>query len=348
MNLKSQEKKMKKVNWLTTGGIVLLLLVVSIWQSPAVFGETTLPQGLSSEEVIEALTGEDVTRLEGGMLPYYSTENKLNYFQSGEFTFRVDSVSGQFIEVYPFDSSREFTLMHKELELEELEELAKEYIEKLNIQVNYDLLRLNIGDKGELNYFFRWNAGSPEATGFGNFFIQVGLTKDGQLLNLVNTLPFMKQESYSREELSATVPNSFTEVYANDGSYWGIDNGNPLSASGYGYCGSANGSWCSPYSIRYATTMTGIETVKAHWSPRGNLNTRVSAYIPSNYETTTSACYKVNGVSYPCLNQSIYYDTWLLITPNKISSGINSVALGNKDPNRSSYVACDEIWVYDY
>ena len=124
---------MKKTNWLIAGVFLLLLLVVSIWQAPVVSANAVLPQVLTSEEVIKTVMGEDVTQLEGGILPYYSVENKLDFYQSGEFTFRVDSSSGQFVEVYPYDSSKEFTLKHEELELEELEKIAKEYIEKLNI-----------------------------------------------------------------------------------------------------------------------------------------------------------------------------------------------------------------------
>ena len=186
---------MKKTNWLLAGVFLLLLLVVSIWQAPVVSANAVLPQVLTSEEVIKTVMGEDVTQLEGGILPYYSVENKLDFYQSGEFTFRVDSSSGQFVEVYPYDSSKEFTLKHEEIELEELEKIAKEYIEKLNIKVDYELLTLQIGNKGKVNYFFRWNTGNPEDADFGKFFIQVGLTKDGQLLNLVNTLPFMRQDS---------------------------------------------------------------------------------------------------------------------------------------------------------
>ena len=186
---------MKKMNRILTSCILVLILAVSYRSTPLVSAESGLPQELNPEKIIEGLTGVEVTRLESGILPYYSVENELDVYQSGEFTFRSDSVSGQFIEVYPSDNSKVFTMKNEELSLIELEKLAKDIIMKLAIKVDYDLLTLQVGNKGELNYFFRWNTGSPKKVDFGKFYIQVGLTKDGQLLNLVNTLPFMEPSS---------------------------------------------------------------------------------------------------------------------------------------------------------
>lgn len=184
---------MNKPNKFLVSSILLLILVVSFHSKPYVSADARLLQESNPVEIIESMTGEDVTLLEGGVLPYYSMENELDFYQSGEFTFRVDSKSGQIVEVYPADSSTVFALKDKEISLDELETLAKDIIAQLAIEVEYELLTLQVGSKGEVNYFFRWNGGDPNETDFGKCYIQVGLTKDGQLLNLVNTLPFMKQ-----------------------------------------------------------------------------------------------------------------------------------------------------------
>lgn len=340
---------MKKLRLVPIMCILISLIAISIQPSTAVKAIANSQGSIDVKTLITELSGQEVKRLESGKLPYYSTEKILDQYVSGEFTYRVDSSTGQLVEVMSTDPGTQNVQINKNLDKDELQRLAINYIEKCKLNVNLDELSLVIGNKGEVNYFYRWNHGLLGDPSYGKYYVQVGFTKDGQLLNLVNTLPFMN-ESESAINQGVELPdsmNTFTEVYANDGSYWS-SSGGPSSITDYGYCGSPSGSWCSPYSIRYAFTNVNSDAITGTWSPSPNTNTKASAFVPSNYATTTSACYYLNGIKGLCVNQNNYYDSWVSIITNYISGGISTIKLGNKGPSSSTFTAWDETWVYDY
>lgn len=336
---------MKKLNKVFMSIVSLLIVLASISNNHTDIAMASyLSQTNTSESLIWEITGEDVQWIENEKLPYYSMENDLEVFVSGDLQFRIDSASGQIIEIMPTDPGKLFPIVGTWLNEDDLENLATTYIVKAKINVDFSALNLEIFNKEETNYFFRWSTGQPNTPEYGKNYIQIGFTKDGQFLNLVNTLPFSSKMDSSSNK-SDNNPMAFNEIYANRGGYW-QSWGNPTQVSGYGYCGSSSGYWCSPHSIDYAYTES-VSRKGGKWLPNANSNTKAAAYIPSNYATTTSACYYVNNISSACVNQSIYFNTWVTITPNKYTNGITVVSLNNNSSNIGTMIAWDEIWVFD-
>lgn len=182
---------MKNINkiFLSIGSVLILLASISF--SPSDVTKASFkPQPNTFESLIHGITGEDVQWVENEKLPYYSMENDLDVFVSGDFQFRIDSASGQIIEIMPTDPGKIFSVAGAELRDDDLKNLATEFIAKAEIDLDFALLTLEVFNKEETNYFFRWSTGQPNTPEYGKYSIQVGFTKDGQFLNLVNTLPF--------------------------------------------------------------------------------------------------------------------------------------------------------------
>ncbi|MFZ3070988.1 MAG: hypothetical protein WA110_07710 [Anaerolineaceae bacterium] len=324
-------------------GVLLAVTLLFASSTPAIanVNQSKVPDEIDVVGRIEAISGQPATYIEKEKLPYYSPDNVLSKYITGDFSYLVDDVTRQIIEIMPVnDQTVEYSTEALYTE-DELYQMAVEFIQQVSPELVLDELTLKPGNKENINYFFRWIDERVKTPDGGPGYIQVGISRGGSILNLVNTIPFGGKNTV----------NQFNEIYANDGNYWYNETHNLISVPSYGYCGSPSGSWCSPYTIRYTTTTTGQATASAYWGPNSNTNTKASAFIPSNHATTTGACYYINGSSSAsqCVNQLSYYDTWVVITPNPYTSGISTIRLNNHVASGSgSKVAWDEVWVYTY
>ncbi len=70
---------------------------------------------------------------------------------------------------------------------EQLEQMARTFITE-RTSVNLSSLTPNHGNKGETNYFFRWENRTQVIKDGGHPLIQVGFTRGGDLLSYTNTL----------------------------------------------------------------------------------------------------------------------------------------------------------------
>ncbi len=182
-------------------------------------------------------------------------------------------------------------------------------------------------------------------------FIQVAYSQSGDLVHFVNTLPLVDQTSQTIIAVNfvASPALVFNEVYANGGAYWQwvIGSGNTQSNAGYCYIVG----WCSPKNFYWKATCYGCTSAKGRWNANPSTTVKASAFVPSTHATTLQACYRTfynGGASSTeyCINQNIYYNTWVSITPIP-PYNIKKIELPNiQDSSSLKEIGWDETNVY--
>jgi hypothetical protein len=230
-----------------------------------------------------------------------------------------------------------------------LKEMAQKIIiDFLGSKVDFNSLIYTLGKK-EGTFFFRWEEAIKKIDGGAPAYIQVGLSNNGDFLNLINTLPYGKDatqaDSHDRTSAYPKI-GPFNQIYSNDGSYWSRS-GTMSSATG-GYCYLYPATWCTPTTYRYRSGSTSGGAVGT-WTPNSNTNTKASVFIPSN-NATASATYAIRlgnqATNYYTVNQNVWYNTWVSITSGASQWGIVRISLENNGPTNKVF-AWDEVWVFN-
>lgn len=292
-------------------------------------------------QMIQSIEPGDVMYLDRDLAPY-DISISLERYQTAKFIYSIDIATNQVIKIVPVEEwNFNVDAIYSS---EELEAKAREFISLVAKEINLDDLTPAFGNKSGEMFFFRWEDRSRILSGDShmNPFIQVGFSHGGDLLNFENTLSLSTVSSMS----SLT---SFNEIYSNGGSHWDWLQGSYIQKDNAGYCYLYGGSWCTPKNFYCQYTNRGTVTAKGQWKPNSNPNVKASAFIPSTYATTTMACYrnKYNGGTHEkCINQSIWYNTWVSITSMSLNN-IQKIILSNAvDFSTKLWIAWDETWVY--
>lgn len=299
-------------------------------------------------QLVHSLDNDTVTYVDQIITPYDNLA-RIERYETGKYQYSIDINTDQIIEIFLVDDRKYSTeALFSE---DQLMKLAVDYTKKYIGDYNLDQLPIQISDKEKTIFFFRWEDKSKNLTSGITPFIQISLSKGGDVVNYVNTIPL---SSYSLPMPSshklATTLELFNEIYANGGNYWTGVLGFPVSTqSNAGYCYLYD--TCSPQNFYYANTCFGCSSKIGRWSPRSSLAYVVeAAFIPGTHATTLIACYDsyYNGGSTAhekCINQSIYSDVWVYTTQNALYD-IRRVDLSNQsDGSATREIAWDEIWV---
>ena len=192
-------------------------------------------------------------------------------------------------------------------------------------------------------------------------FIQVAISRAGDLLNYENTLPIsIKQQGTILDSIfsiPSVVAIGANEYYSNGGSRWGWEISSSYSTqNNAGYCYS-QGSWCTPKNYYFASSPSGNNTYsgtyhRGKWTATSYMrsrNTKTAAYIPCN--NATAYVFYFNwyngGASHyaGAVNQQIWCNTWA--TSSSTLYDIQRVVLANTSETCcNKEIAWDEIWDY--
>ncbi len=108
------------------------------------------------------------------------------YVSGGDY-IEVDRRTNQVIQIGPASQSKAYDTTARYTPAQ-LETMARAFIARCAGNVHLDTLTANHGNKGGVNYFFRWEDNNRSLDFGMHPFIQVGLTRGGDLLGYVNTL----------------------------------------------------------------------------------------------------------------------------------------------------------------
>lgn len=312
-------------------------------------------QRIGAMQLVQSIDGGEVSYLDRDRIPYDMTAD-LERYSGKRYVYLVDIATGQIIQVALIDQN-DYRL-DPALSKIELGTKARAFAARIAGSMDLDGLVLSTGDKVGETFFFRWEDQTKTLPSGFHPFLQVGISRAGDLLNIVNTLPFSKvnpdsnDAPLSSQGIEAQPISTFSEVYANGGDYWSwvITTRTYYTVSNAGYCYIAG--WCSPKNFYYTTTCHGCTDRKGRWTPNYNPhNANAYAFIPSTHATHKQAAYKVyyNGGSryqYGYVDQSIWYNTWVRVTTT-LRYNITRIDLGNlSDSSTTRKVAWDETWVY--
>ena len=302
---------------------------------------------------------DKATHVEKSNLPYYGKDAIVDIYLADGMFYSVDTITQDIVEIEPDVMSYQVDSVYDENQLQGLAETI--IADFLGDKVKLDKLSFSLNQKIG-TYFFRWDdVTKKNDDGFA--FIQVGLSQNGDFLNLVNTLPFgNKFSAGSTKALLLLNPNPsligpFNQIYANGGSYWTAGNGAYLLSATGGYYSlyptGCSGTFCSKY---YYSTATSSAFISGKWTPNANTNTKAAAFIPYGSNATATVKYEIKPIGsasiFKLIDQNAYGNTWVNITPvTVVTSGISYIKLfdvGFNGTGTSSYkVAWDEVWVYN-
>ena len=268
--------------------------------------------------------------------------------------YSTDAVSQQIVEIIPQDIQYKTDATFSQNELKgQAEKLISDF---LGNNVDLSTLSFSIGKKIG-TYFFRWDDNARKLDDGTPAYIQVGLSANGDFLNLINTLPFGNTPTISKgsntgQPASLAVSpmvGPFNDVYANGSpTYWRGSVSFTQRTGGWYYLhpSGCSGTFCSKFYTAPGSSSGGID---GQWNARANSNTEASVFIPSTYASAT-VTYSVGtnnqGTIRTQVNQNIWFNSWVLLTSSAVSSGISLVLLVNVAASGTS-VAWDECWVYN-
>lgn len=306
---------------------------------------------------IAALDGSYPSYILRTVFPY-NPDVAVEKYATDKYTYSVNMVTGQILEVMPLDSTRfrrEASAETSNLSYSDLEQRAVTYIKTVEENLDISNLQANFSDKVGRNYFFRWEDPAIKLPDGTTSFIQVGLSSHGKLLNYVNTLSVAQQKQVSLIEkhlFPRPVFASFNEVYANGGGYWSWLSGGSSSSttSNAGYCYFAG--WCSPTNFYWgytdATTSPNTPYINGQWDVNPSSQyIYLLAYVPSinatAYAKYTATFNNGSNTDYATIDQSVYSNVWVSVLGPHLNYGV--VKLDNDDDTANFKVAWDEVWL---
>lgn len=144
-------------------------------------------------QMIQNLEPGDVTLTDIGAVPYYSLNHDLTHYETKTRLYLVYSNSHDIIEITPKDlpQGSELTPLAP-LGEKELEQKARAFVALASPKVNLDGLTFAMTSKVE-TFFFRWEDHTKVLDDGSSYpYVQVGFSRDGELLNYYNTLPLAR------------------------------------------------------------------------------------------------------------------------------------------------------------
>jgi hypothetical protein len=314
---------------------------------------------------VKSVEDTGVTYVEKTGTPYNKGAT-LEVYQTEELVYFVDIATNQIIKRFILDDwAYSVEPIYSQ---DELETMAREFVAQIG---GVDLAELNPKFDNKLGetFFFRWEDLSRRLDGNIHPFVQVGLSRAGDFLNYVNTMPLVAQASNPIQDmdLGPLTPASiiyphlssflglnkigfatyFNEVYANGGNYWHRVYGSMTTQSNAGYCYIAG--WCSPKHFYYKNTCYGCSSAKGRWEPNTNPTVRPYAFIPNTHATHLQACYQNyygSTMQERCRNQAIFDNDWIFTSYNSLYN-IKKIDLSNlSDSIVTKEVAWDETWLW--
>lgn len=123
-------------------------------------------------------------------MPYYDLDSMIDIYLSDGLSYYVDEDTQAVVQIFtPDEYLHETTTDYSEDQLRNMAEtIAYSFIKG---DTRLESLSFSLGQKMD-NYFFHWDDTSKQLYDGTHPFIQIGLSQNGDFLNLVNTLPFSK------------------------------------------------------------------------------------------------------------------------------------------------------------
>lgn len=286
---------------------------------------------------------EKAAHVETSRKPYYGQNAVVDTYELDGIYYSVDTTTGEVTEIIPNVINYEITANYTE---DQLRVMAEEIVMKfLGEKVDLSQMTLSVGQKIG-TFFFRWEDQVKKLDDGTIAFVQVGLSQNGDFLNLINTLPFGHGTPKVRPIIkkSPNLIGPFNQIYANGGSYWS-KNGSMTPVTG-GYFYLYPQSYCTaPYCYQF---LYSSSNAAGGWYPPANSNTKAAVFIPGTH-AIGGVTYQVKDsrsivVSNYYVLQNAWYDTWVSITTSASQYGVRGIVMQNTS---GSEVAWDEAWVYN-
>jgi hypothetical protein len=122
----------------------------------------------------------------------YDSNIITEFYQVGQDYVEIDIRNNKIVQFGPaptrpgeepkkFDTSAKFSVA-------ELQAMANEFVNQNTKLSDLSTLKASVGNKGEINYFFRWDDANKILEDGRPAFVQVGFTIGGELLSYTNSL----------------------------------------------------------------------------------------------------------------------------------------------------------------
>jgi len=263
---------------------VVLVLLMLLTQT--VLGVQAKPENKKPDPAFR----DKATHVEKSRKPYYGKNAVVDIYELDGIYYSVEVNTGEVTEIIPDVINYEITATYTE---DQLKSMAEEIVVQfLGEKVDLSQLTLSLGQKIG-TYFFRWEDQAKKLDDGSTVFVQVGLSQNGDFLNLINTLPF--SHGNPKVQLKITkMPNligPFNQIYANGGPYWSKTGSMTSVTGGYFYLYPASyctASYC--YKFLYSSG-----NAAGGWYPNSNTNTKASVFVPSTHA--------IGGVIYTVKNK---------------------------------------------
>lgn len=220
----------------------------------------------------------------------------------------------------------------------ELSVLARKILKRRAAGLDVDALQARESNKEGLVYFFRWEDMSKEVEGI-HPFVQVGITRAGELVSYTNTLGlpdspapatvslenrkgearFLKAAHGTKlSVLSLMQSATGVWIFANNGGYYSEYGPSAYwwTTNNEGYCSTRIASWCNPKYMKYTYESSSVSNYATWWHPGydGGWGTH-KVFIPRVNATTRQSSYFISysgGSSYSfSIDQLSYSDVWI-------------------------------------
>ena len=327
---------------------------ISIFMVLAFFSMVLPVQAIGNDTKPNPLFKNNASHIDRSRRPYYGNDAVVDTYLLNGINYSTDAVSQQIVEIVPQDIQYKTDATFSQEELKgQAEKLISDF---LGNNVDLSTLSFSLGKKIG-TYFFRWEDNAKKLDDGTPAYIQVGLSANGDFLNLFNTLPFGNTSTISKgsntgQPASMAVSpmiGAFNDVYANGSTiYWSGSGSFTPRTGGWYYLhpSGCSGTFCPFF---YTAPGSSLGNNIGQWNARANKNTEASVFIPSTYASAT-VTYSVGtngqGTIRHQVNQNAYSNSWVALNSSVVSSGISYVTLVNFAASGTS-VAWDECWVYN-
>lgn len=248
---------------------------------------------------------EKATHIEKSRKPYYGHNAIVDTYELDGIYYSVDAVNGDVAEIMPDVIDYEITATYTEDQLRGMAESI--VVQFLGEKVNLSEMTSSLGQKIG-TYFFRWEDNAKKLDDGSIAFVQVGLSRNGDFLNLINTLPFghgvPKVHPMIKEMPNIIGP--FNQIYANGGAYWSQSGSMTSVTGGYFYLYPA--SYCTaPYCYKF---FYSSGNAAGGWYPNSNTNTKAAVFIPGTHAIGGVTYVVKDSRSYVVSNYYVLQNAW--------------------------------------
>lgn len=154
--------------------------------------------------------------------PYHPAA-ELEEYEAGRFMYQVDIESEQVVKIW-LKNQRDYNVEDLYSEAE-LADLARNYVANVSPDFSLDRLTLEVLNKDNEVYFFRWQDSNGQTADGTHPFVQVAFSRSGEFLNYENTLPFSLRSTNKLVDRLLSIEPAWAiganEIYSNGGTRWG-------------------------------------------------------------------------------------------------------------------------------